>query len=457
MYDQSGQNTVMRTMKKMLTSPLFLVGAIGYSVYCLFELLSEIAGGSAISNLLYNLDSLSGYSMDYGYMQAYLSAYNGARVVTALVLSIPVVLIVTGMWLMFASAKSNSQPGISVTGLSMIRVIVIIQLVFACLGAALLEIICIFVMAGAGSFISYYNVGYSVGGAMIFFMIVIAAVSAFGIIYYLKLGKTINTMKETIMSGIPNSQISKYVEIFCYVAGGVAVISALMSLAGMSLYGFLSKAGLATANIAFAIFQMKYRGNMERLMVQNPVGDNGIMNIQGQQPVPPYQGAAQPVYQEPVRQTYQEPAQPAYQEPVQPSRLVYQNPVQSSAGQEDGTTVLQYYNETSVLSGQFMSDGRMQLVRMTRQKTGETICISKPSFWIGKDAANVDYCITDNSAISRRHALVTIQNGGCYVRDNHSTNRVFINGQVMTPDVDTPVSDGDRVRLGDEEFIVNIS
>ena len=155
MYDQSGQNTVMGTMKKMLTSPLFLVGAIGYSVYCLFELLSEIAGGSAISNLLYNLDSLSGYSMDYGYMQAYLSAYNGARVVTALVLSIPVVLIVTGMWLMFASAKSNSQPGISVTGLSMIRVIVIIQLVFACLGAALLEIICIFVMAGAGSFISY--------------------------------------------------------------------------------------------------------------------------------------------------------------------------------------------------------------------------------------------------------------------------------------------------------------
>ena len=70
MYDQSGQNTVMGTMKKMLTSPLFLVGAIGYSVYCLFELLSEIAGGSAINNLLYNLDSLSGYSMDYGYMQA---------------------------------------------------------------------------------------------------------------------------------------------------------------------------------------------------------------------------------------------------------------------------------------------------------------------------------------------------------------------------------------------------
>ena len=118
--------------------------------------------------------------------------------------------------------------------------------------------------------------------------------------------------------------------------------------------------------------------------------------------------------------------------------------------------MLPYYNETSVLSGQFMSGGQMKLVRMTRQKTGETICISKLSFWIGKDAANVDYCITDNTAVSRRHALVTIQNNNCYVRDNHSTNRVFLNGQMIQPDTDTLLSDGDRVRMGDEEFVVSI-
>lgn len=98
----------------------------------------------------------------------------------------------------------------------------------------------------------------------------------------------------------------------------------------------------------------------------------------------------------------------------------------------------------------------MQLVRMTRQKTGETICISKPSFWIGKDAANVDYCITDNTAVSRRHALVTIQGSQCYIRDNHSTNRVFLNGQAIQPEADILLSDGDRVRMGDEEFVVSI-
>ena len=98
----------------------------------------------------------------------------------------------------------------------------------------------------------------------------------------------------------------------------------------------------------------------------------------------------------------------------------------------------------------------MQLVRMTRQKTGETFCISKPSFWIGKDPANVDYCIKDNNAVSRRHVLVTIQNSNCYVRDNHSTNRTYINGQAVQTDTDTLVSNGDRVSLGDEEFVVSI-
>ena len=103
-----------------------------------------------------------------------------------------------------------------------------------------------------------------------------------------------------------------------------------------------------------------------------------------------------------------------------------------------------------------MAGGQMKLVRMTRQKTGETLCISKPSFWIGKDSANVDYCIKDNSAISRRHVLVTIQNGQCYVRDNHSTNHTFVNGQVIAPETDTLILDGDRVCLGDEEFVVSI-
>lgn len=98
----------------------------------------------------------------------------------------------------------------------------------------------------------------------------------------------------------------------------------------------------------------------------------------------------------------------------------------------------------------------LKMVHLIRRKTGEDICINKESFWIGKDAGYVDYCITDNTAISRRHALITIRDDVCYIQDNHSTNRVFVNGYVLEAGVDTRISNGDVIRMGDEEFTVKI-
>lgn len=441
MYEQDKENSTINMIKTMVTSPLFLVGAIAYSVYVVFALLGGIVGGgSAISSLMNQLSTLgAGYSVDYNYMQAYIVGYNTGRVLVALIVSAPMILIAVGMWISFVSAKGNGRQ-VNITGLAIIRVIVIIQLVCACVGLAVMELACISVMVGMNETIGRYRSDSYIIFLMVVAMLVIAAVSVLCILYFLKLGKTIQTMKDTAITGRPDSQISLYVEIFCYIAGGVSAISVLVSLVGISLSGFLANAGSAVASIAFGIFLRKYRSNMELLM-KNPVQP---IYRQQQEPM-------QPVY----RQQQQQPIQPVYrQEQQRVVQPIYQQQYQN---QDNETTVLPYYNETSVLSGQLMTDGRQKLVRMTRQKTGETICISKPSFWIGKDAPNVDYCITDNSAVSRRHVLVTIQNNSCYIRDNHSTNRVFINGQVIEPDADILLADGDRVRMGDEEFIVSIS
>ena len=470
MYEQYEQNPVIKTVRTMLTSPLFLVGAIGYSVYVLFELFGGIMGGSEITRLMNRIFELSGgYSMNYGYdyMQTYMSAFNGIRVMGALIVTIPAILIAVGMWLSFVSAKNKENQNISVTGLMIIRVIVIIQLVCMCIGAVVLELVCILAMSGVNAAMSYYSSDAYVTGIFVGIMIGIAVGAAVRILYFLKLGKTVNGMKEVVLSGRPNVQVSLYVEIFCYVMGGICAFSAFVSLAGLSVYEFLANAGLSTSDIVFGIFLRKYRKNMEMLAQgQVPQGYQGqAQNYQNQEQsyqeaqyqgqAQSYQAPAQPQYQGQA-QSYQAPAQPQYQAQPQGSQVQPQGSRIQQYQQENETTVLPYYNETSVLSGQFMSGGQMKLVRMTRQKTGETICISKLSFWIGKDAANVDYCITDNTAVSRRHALVTIQNNNCYVRDNHSTNRVFLNGQMIQPDTDTLLSDGDRVRMGDEEFVVSI-
>jgi hypothetical protein len=51
--------------------------------------------------------------------------------------------------------------------------------------------------------------------------------------------------------------------------------------------------------------------------------------------------------------------------------------------------------------------------------------------------------------VSRRHATVTVSDAGdATIRDEHSTNGTFVNGDRVTPGRDVRLSDGDSVRLG---------
>ena len=467
MYTQNGQNgqgTAVSIIQAIAVSVLFLVAAIGYSVYVLFELLSGFSGGSGIMDIMNSAMQMSGgySSMDYGAVQALSGFMGGMTMFTTLITLLPAMVITAGIWLAFAAAKRNVLPGLASTGLTMVRIVVIVQLVFACIGLALVELICILVMVGVNTAASYYGSGGPATGIMILIMLVFAAVSAVQIIYYLKLSGTIKRMKTALITGQPDAQVSLYVEILCYINGALTVFGALGSLVSFSIFGFLANAGLATANICFAMLLRKYRNNME-LLIRNP--RQAYENLQRmaedrqvQQPeAAPQQWAQQPQQAETAPQQWAQQPQQADAAPQQWA----QQPQQAEAVPQQGTAygeteILPYYNETTVLSGQLVNNGMIQVVHLIRQKTGENICINKTQFWIGKDAGNVDYCITDNTAVSRRHALITIRNNECYILDNHSTNRVFVNGRVLEAGVDTPIANGDRIRMGDEEFTVSI-
>ncbi|HJC37687.1 MAG TPA: FHA domain-containing protein [Candidatus Mediterraneibacter faecigallinarum] len=448
MYTTNGQNGAISIIRKMSVSVLFLVGAIGYSVYVLFGLVGSLAGGSEVTDLMDQIMAMSGgySSLDYSAVRAVSGMFNGISVFSMLVSMLPAMVIVAGIWLIFAAAKRNMLPGTASAGLTMARVIAIIQLVFACIGAVLLEILCIVALSAVNSVSGYYGSTGSVNALLVFIMIIFAGVAAVQIIYYLKLNKMIVKTKDTLLTGQPDDDISLYVEILCYISGGVAAIGALMSLADVEVLNFFANAGMATADICFAILIRQYRSKMG-LLIHNPQQFYQEMQM-AEQRTQQQRGAQQPYQgqQQWAQQPYQ-PQQP-YQAPQQA-----QNPSGSGYGE---TSELPYRNETMVLGGQMINNGVLQSVRLIRQKTGETIYINKASFWFGKDAGNVDYCLTDNAAISRRHALITIRNNECFIQDNHSTNRTFLNGHVLEAGVDTPLSDGDRVRMGDEEFTVSI-
>lgn len=153
MYTQNGQNgqgTAVSIIRTMAVSVLFLIAAIGYSMYVLFELLSGFSGGSGIMDIMNSAMQMSGgYStMDYSAVQALSGFMGGMTMFTTVITLLPAMLIMAGIWLAFAAAKRNVLPGLASTGLTMVRIVVIVQLVFACIGLALVELICILVMVG---------------------------------------------------------------------------------------------------------------------------------------------------------------------------------------------------------------------------------------------------------------------------------------------------------------------
>lgn len=114
----------------------------------------------------------------------------------------------------------------------------------------------------------------------------------------------------------------------------------------------------------------------------------------------------------------------------------------SDDDEEEGTALLE---ETNV-----------HYPSLFRVLTEETISINKPVFRIGKERSYVDYFVTNNNAVSRSHADIITRGTNYFVIDLNSKNHTYINDQILAVQCETEIRDGDRLKLGNEEFIFNV-
>lgn len=103
--------------------------------------------------------------------------------------------------------------------------------------------------------------------------------------------------------------------------------------------------------------------------------------------------------------------------------------------------------ETTVLGASAQS-----AAYMIRKKTNERVVISAPSFTIGKERSRVNYCISDNTSVSRCHARISRKGSQYFVADMNSTNFTFVNGVKVVPGQEVALKDNDTVRFADEDF-----
>jgi FHA domain-containing protein/double zinc ribbon protein len=82
--------------------------------------------------------------------------------------------------------------------------------------------------------------------------------------------------------------------------------------------------------------------------------------------------------------------------------------------------------------------------------TGNVEVPAGTSLVLGRDPEEslVAAAFADYDNVSRRHATVTVSDGGlATIRDEHSTNGTFVNGDRVLPGAEARLADGDSVRL----------
>lgn len=91
-----------------------------------------------------------------------------------------------------------------------------------------------------------------------------------------------------------------------------------------------------------------------------------------------------------------------------------------------------------------------------RVLTGEQVRITGSVFRIGRKDDGMDYVVSHNPAISKKHAEVLVRDGKYYVRDVGSKNGTYVNGRMLSKNKEIEISNGDLLKLANEDFLVQI-
>ena len=77
-------------------------------------------------------------------------------------------------------------------------------------------------------------------------------------------------------------------------------------------------------------------------------------------------------------------------------------------------------------------------------------------FRLGKEKSYVDYFVNNNIAVSRSHADIITRGNRSYIKDLNSKNHTYINDREVPVHYEVEINDGDRLKLGNEEFVFRV-
>ncbi|MBO5796813.1 MAG: zinc-ribbon domain-containing protein, partial [Clostridia bacterium] len=301
-------------VKKVCASPLTLIAAITFTLSWLMGLITILAEPYALVAMIF--ESLTELDMPITSILEMLVRIEDYLVPGYLILSIPTLFIIFGLWVAYTGNLSRQNPAGRTGGLGLIKAGVIIQMVVALAGLAFGS----FLAIGGGITVASSRYTQEMAPVWIAIGVVLLLALVFALIFFIGALKSLTAARVALKTGQVVKKASAFVAVMCF-------LSALSSLSPLAMLGedmeitiLLSTLCSVVSSLMFGVLIFIYRGKTApyRVAFAQPVYAQPMY----QQPAyqqPAYQPAyQQPVYQQAAQPAYQPVATPAYQPAPQP-------------------------------------------------------------------------------------------------------------------------------------------
>lgn len=256
-------NPLLDAIRRLASSPLFLVAAILTSLAALLSMFASISSPVDISNALREFGRVlaeKGYDIDLSGLEQSIASSSGIS--SALTGMIPSLLTVLGVWLVYGAAKNRTKR-MSTAGLTILKVLQVISLVVICIVTALIVLGSLAGVVFGAAYLSeeVYDIDEATIIAMVVAIIVasVLLVMVLSILCEAKLIKTINGMRKTLATGEVQGKTSMYVVVMLYIFAAFECSTGFSMLFSGKIVAGLSVLCTAAIIVLFAIVLVKYR------------------------------------------------------------------------------------------------------------------------------------------------------------------------------------------------------
>ena len=330
-------NPALNVLKAIGSSPLFLALAALFSASALLTIFSSLGVSDALSSVYVYAYQMG---LDMYQVESLMDAMRSTSVFSAVLGSIPAILVAVAMWLHFATCRNRQSGNISTAGLTICKVLCYISMISLCVIALLLVggfvlIIVAFLVSDVpwgemfgyyGSYYGSYGSSYTDEEATIAIVVVLAVIAlmitfamVLAITYQASFIRMINRTKTVAQTGMADNRVSGYLT---GMTGLVAASSILSGLAAVFTSPLAGAASLTqgASYILMIILLRKYGKEMNAVLYPPimPVAPPMYGGFPVQQNVPVQNAPVQNAPMQPQQQVVQ-PQQPAdgFQQPPQ--------------------------------------------------------------------------------------------------------------------------------------------